>query len=619
MTSELTTGTIRSIPVPSLQLPTRMSKQAIICVDDEQTVLQSLKAELRDAFGREYTIELAEGGADALELFEELLEDGYGIPVVISDYIMPEMKGDELLKRIHELSPKTLKILLTGQADVEAVANAVNYAKLYRYIAKPWQAEDLNLTVSEALHSYWQERQLSEKTLQLQKANQALEEANQQQARAIAQLQENEHRLQQFLDGIPVGVMIFDVAGMLSYLNAQARQLLDRGFERNATIEQIPEIYQLYRVGSSTPYPAADLPCARALQGESVRADDLEVRRSDKTIPLEVWGTPIYDARGRISYAIAALADISERQDAEAERQQFIADLFEVNTDLQLALDKQVEIAEATARFVPHQFLQLLDKESIVDVTLGESVEQEMSIMFADIRSFTTLSERMSLEDNFQFINAYLSHMEPAIIENQGFIDKYIGDAIMALFHRSADDALRAGITMLQRLVEFNVNGKHDRRPAIAIGIGINTGRSMLGTVGGQSRMDSTVISDAVNLAARLEGLTKDYGVPLLISQQTWLNLHDPEQYAIRFIDKVQVKGKSEVVSVYEVFDADDETLKQGKLATKPAFERAWLHFQEGNYQKAAQLFEDCLAQNPGDRVVRIYLERCRSGMSSGL
>jgi adenylate cyclase len=612
MSLELTLGNFSSNLAPSLQLSTRMSKQAIICVDDEQTVLQSLKAELREAFGREYTIELAEGGVDALDLFEELLEEGYDVPVIISDYIMPEMKGDELLKCIHELSPKTLKILLTGQADVEAVANAVNYAKLYRYIAKPWQAEDLNLTVSEALHSYWQERQLSEKTLQLQQANQALEEANRQQASLIAQLQENEHRLGQFLDGIPVGVMILDAMGTLSYLNSQAQQLLGRGFESRATVEQLSEIYQLYQVGGAALYPPLDLPCARALRGESVRADNLEVRRSDKMIPLEVWGTPIYDAGGRIIYAIAALADISERQDAEAERQQFIADLFEVNTDLQLALDKQVEIAEATARFVPHQFLQLLGKESIVEVTLGESVEQEMSIMFADIRSFTTMSERMSLKDNFQFINAYLSHMEPAIIENQGFIDKYIGDAIMALFHRSADDALRAGIMMLQRLKEFNLNRQKERQPAIAIGIGINTGRSMLGTVGGQSRMDSTVISDAVNLAARLEGLTKDYRVPLLISQQTWLKLDDPEQYAIRFIDKVQVKGKLEVVSVYEVFDADDEALKQGKLATKPDFERAWLLYQEGKVEGAKTLFERCVAENPRDRVVQIYLQRCQ-------
>jgi adenylate cyclase len=612
MKAELTIGYFCSTPALSLQLQTRMTKQAIICVDDEKTVLQSLKAELRDAFGRDYTIELAEGGKDALDLFDELQEDGYEIPLVISDYIMPDMKGDELLKRIHALSPKTLKIMLTGQADVEAVSNAVNYAKLYRYIAKPWRAEDLNLTVSEALHSYWQDKKLKEQTLQLQQANQALEEANRKQAHLIAQLQDNEHRLQQFLDGIPVGVMILDARGKLSYINAQAKLLLGQDLVPQAPIEQLPAIYHFYQVDSENLYTAGELPCARALKGENVRTTDLEIRRSDKTIPLEAWGTPIYDGQGNIVYAIAAFADISERQQAEEERQQFIADLFDVNTNLELALFDQMQLTEATARFVPRQFLQLLDKKSIVDVELGESVEQEMSIMFADIRSFTTLSEQMSIEDNFKFINAYLSHMEPAIIENHGFIDKYIGDAIMALFHRSADDALKAGIAMLRRLVEFNAGRQTSQRLPIAIGIGINTGQSMLGTVGGESRMDSTVISDSVNLASRLEGLTKEYGIPLLISQQTWLKLEDPEQYAIRFIDRVQVKGKSEVIAVYEVFETDDEPLKQGKLATKPAFERARLLYERQAWEEATQLFRDCLEQNPGDRVVRIYLDRCQ-------
>jgi two-component system sensor histidine kinase ChiS len=110
----------------------------------------------------------------------------------------------------------------------------------------------------------------------------------------------------------------------------------------------------------------------------------------------------------------------------------------------------------ASGRFVPHKFLQLLNKESIIDVTLGDNSQQEMSIVFSDIRDFTTLSESMTPEDNFKFINAYLSRMESAIVENNGFIDKYIGDAIMALFSGSADDAVKAGIGMLHRLADYN-------------------------------------------------------------------------------------------------------------------------------------------------------------------
>ncbi len=154
-----------------------------------------------------------------------------------------------------------------------------------------------------------------------------------------------------------------------------------------------------------------------------------------------------------------------------------------------------------------------------------------MSILFADIRDFTTLSERMTPEENFKFINAYLSHMEPAILDNNGFIDKYIGDAIMALFSRSADDAIKAGIDMLHRLAKYNTKRTNPERPPIQIGIGINTGSLMLGTVGGQTRMDGTVIGDAVNLASRLEALTKHYGVSLLISHHTFQCLRHPVEY----------------------------------------------------------------------------------------
>jgi DNA-binding NtrC family response regulator len=139
-----------------------MTKPVIICIDDEPTILDSLKIQLKKALGDEYIIETAEGSEDALELLEELLADKYEIAVVISDYLMPAIKGDELLKRIHEISPKSLKIMLTGQADLEAVTNAINHAKLYRYIAKPWQTEDLSLTVKEAVNSYLQDKKLEE-------------------------------------------------------------------------------------------------------------------------------------------------------------------------------------------------------------------------------------------------------------------------------------------------------------------------------------------------------------------------------------------------------------------------------------------------------------------------
>jgi adenylate cyclase len=574
-----------------------MRKPVIICIDDEVTILDSLKIQLKKYFNANYLVETAIGGEDALELVEELLEDKYEIALVISDYIMPDIKGDELLKQIHNISPKTLKIMLTGQADLEAISNAIKYAKLYRYIAKPWHSEDLSLTVSEALHSYSQDQKLAEKNEELQRVNQALEEANRQQSNLIDRLQENEHRLNQFIEAMPVGVFISNAKGTPTHINSHAQELLGLGLIESVTSEQLLEVYRVYLADSDRLYPPDKSPLLLALKGESTTVSDMEIRRPDETIPIESWGTPIYDAQENISYAIAAFHDITERKKAEIERQKLIDRLFELN--------------QSFSRFVPKQFLQLLEKESILDVEVGDSVQRKMSVLFSDIRSFTTISEQMTPADNFQFINAYLSRMEPAIIENDGFIDKYIGDAIMALFSGSADDAVRAGICMLRQLQIYNQERIDAGYAPIQNGIGINTGNLILGIVGGQSRIDGTVISDAVNLASRLEGLTKDYGVPLLISHKTFVNLQNPEDYYLRFIALVQVKGKSEKVSVFEVFDADPPALRDAKLANKTQFEQALVLYYQQKFTAAEQLLSQCLQANPEDNVTQIYWQRC--------
>ena len=172
---------------------------------------------------------------------------------------------------------------------------------------------------------------------------------------------------------------------------------------------------------------------------------------------------------------------------------------------------------------------------------------------------------------------------------------------------------MKAGIAMLNRLIEYNQIRANSGNAPIQIGIGINTGILMLGTVGGQNRMDGTVISDAVNLASRVEGLTKNYGVSLLITQETYSRLKNLSQYAIRTLDTVKVKGKSELVTVYEVFDADPLEIKAGKLATLQLFTEALEIYLQGKFAEAARLFAECLRQNPGDRVAKIYWERCKS------
>jgi len=207
----------------------------------------------------------------------------------------------------------------------------------------------------------------------------------------------------------------------------------------------------------------------------------------------------------------------------------------------------------AYARFVPEEFLQQLEKRSIIDVELGDSAEKEISVLFSDIREFTTLSETMTPAETFAFINSYIHVMEPVINAHGGFIDKYIGDAIMALFPSNPDDAVLAGVDMLKVLVNFNKERKKANKPEIQIGIGINTGALMLGTIGDERHMEGSVIGDTVNVASRLEALTKRYKASFLISQQTRDQLKNPDRYKLKFVDSIKVKGKTKTTEVWEV------------------------------------------------------------------
>ena len=266
----------------------------------------------------------------------------------------------------------------------------------------------------------------------------------------------------------------------------------------------------------------------------------------------------------------------------------------------------------AYGRFVPHQFLRLMGRPSIVDVRLGDNVEQEMTLLFSDIRDFTTLSESMLPAENFRFINSYLSTMEPMVTRHNGIVDKFIGDGIMALFAGSADDGVRSGIDMLRQLTIYNQGRFRAGYNEIRIGIGVNTGLVMMGTIGGHNRMDSTVIGDAVNLASRIESLTKAYSTPLVISDHTLHALKDRQAYCVRFLDRLQIKGRYQAQTLYEVFDADPEPLKLAKQRSRTDFEHALAYYHLGRDDLALPLLLNCLRIAPDDHAVQIYLERCR-------
>ncbi len=204
----------------------------------------------------------------------------------------------------------------------------------------------------------------------------------------------------------------------------------------------------------------------------------------------------------------------------------------------------------ALERFVPYGFLGHIGKHNITEVELGDNIEKELTVLFSDIRSFTNISESLSPKDNFNFINDYLGLVSPIVRKHNGFIDKFIGDAVMALFI-TPDDAIAASIEMLNELKKFNLIKRDYKTPPIEIGIGLNTGKMMLGTIGEINRMDGTVISDAVNLASRLQDLTKKYKTPVLISEATHNNLSDSRKSNLSLVDTVTVRGKTKPVDIY--------------------------------------------------------------------
>ena len=320
---------------------------------------------------------------------------------------------------------------------------------------------------------------------------------------------------------------------------------------------------------------------------------------------------PLFNLRGEAG-AIAG-GDL-EQPIANTERADEIGQLAKSFASMRDAVRGTILDLKATnlsiERFVPKPFLAIMGKPSIVDVRLGDNKERIMTVLFSDIRDFTSLSEKMTPDANFAFINTYLERMGPVIRTHGGFIDKYIGDAIMALFE-TADDALRASLDMLETLDRFNADRRAVGEAPIAIGIGLNSGSLMMGTIGEQNRMDGTVISDAVNLASRIESLTKVYRSRLLISQYTYEQLSDPSARDIRPIDVVVVKGKSRSVTIYEVYERDPVADRATKGRTRDLLLAGVKALSRQDAMAARQNFAECLALVPGDPAAGNLLKSC--------
>jgi len=282
--------------------------------------------------------------------------------------------------------------------------------------------------------------------------------------------------------------------------------------------------------------------------------------------------------------------------------------------------DREQELSKSFARFVPNEFFQSLGKSSVLDVGAGENARKEMSIFFSDIRAFTTLVEGKTPEESYQFINDYLACMEPSIRKYNGFVDNYIGDAILALFDDGgADNAVQAAIDSQMELQHYNLHRQERGEPPVSNGIGISTGQLMLGTLGSSDRLACSVIGDSVNTAARVESLTKTYKAAILITDLTYRNLIDPTRYLLRPVDKVRVKGKNSTVTIYEVMNAISESMLDKRLAAMSEYMKGWREYQERRPDDALVSFANALKIDKEDRVTRLYLGRCFHQLENGI
>ena len=286
--------------------------------------------------------------------------------------------------------------------------------------------------------------------------------------------------------------------------------------------------------------------------------------------------------------------------------------------ELATANQRLEHIIEANSRFVPEEFLHNLGRESIEEVELGDQVEREMTVVFTDIRGFTQISENFNPQETFDFLNTYLGGIVPLIEKHGGFIDKFIGDSVMSLFPGSIDHAIKALMEFEEFRIEFNATLKkeHGMDP-VQIGSGVHTGSMILGTIGHDNRLETTVISDAVNTAARVEGLTKFYDAPIIVTEASIAKLEHKEDFHYRFLDKVKVKGKSETLSVYEFLTPR----QQLKRSYNKRYNHAIGLLREDEISMALEIFLDLQETNPEDKAVKRFVDRCQDfqkGISQG-
>lgn len=276
-------------------------------------------------------------------------------------------------------------------------------------------------------------------------------------------------------------------------------------------------------------------------------------------------------------------------------------------------------VYEITGKFVPYEFIRSLGHEVITDVKLGDQVEKVVTVLFSDIREYTTLSEKMTPEENFSFVCSFNERIGPIIRQHNGFVNQYLGDAIMAIFPRNAADALAAAVDMQKEVKEFNQARQLQNQVPIQIGIGMHTGPLIMGITGDKDRLDASTISDTVNTASRIESLTKHYKASIILSEASLEQIAQKENFHLRDLGLVQLKGKQESIKVHECFSDHSENELHKKLDTLDLFNEGVAHYISRSFRLANTAFQEVLAANPDDPTARFFFIHTKQIIETGI
>jgi adenylate cyclase len=270
------------------------------------------------------------------------------------------------------------------------------------------------------------------------------------------------------------------------------------------------------------------------------------------------------------------------------------------------------KIRRAFGQYVAPGVIALLEKDPQRYFRPGGE-RRELTIMFSDIRSFTTIAEGLTPEELVSVLNTYLGEMTDVLFKSWGTLDKYIGDALMAFWNspypqeEHATRAASCALNMLRRLEEMNAAWAAAGKKQLSIGIGLNTGPVNVGNMGSEKRLSWTVMGDHVNLASRLEGMTKEYHCRVIVSEYTYMQIRDA--FVCRELDRIRVKGKLQPVAIYELMGFLPEREKFADLLA--GYEEALAAYRRHEWNKAAELFETILAKHPGDGPAQVLFHRC--------